>query len=121
ANLDILCGERLWENAARVGPYLVGRLREITDPRIGEIRGIGLLIGIELVAGPDKTPLAESQVVAIQKRIRERGIIVGRNADTVTGHGNVLTVSPPLILTEEQAGEIASVLAESLAATSANA
>ena len=107
ANLDILCGERLWENSAAVGAGLLARLLEIDDPRIGEVRGRGLLIGIELVAGPDdKAPLPEAEVIQIQKRIRANGVLVGRNGDTVPGFGNVLTIAPPLILTHSQAEEI---------------
>jgi taurine-pyruvate aminotransferase len=114
ANLDILCGERLWENSASTGAFLIDHLRNIRDPRIAEVRGLGLLIGIELVSGPDKSPLAESKVVQIQKAVRERGVIIGRNADTVSGYGNVLTISPPLILTKEQAGEIAGAIESAL-------
>ncbi len=116
ANLDVLCGERLWENSERVGTFLLNRLRSIRDPRIAEVRGIGLLIGIELVSGPDNAPLAESTVVKIQKAVRDRGVIVGRNADTVAGFGNVLTISPPLILTREQAEEIEGAIESALAA-----
>lgn len=99
ANIDILCGERLWENSATVGSHLLARLGEINDPRIAEIRGRGLLIGIEFA-------LPEAEVIQIQKRIRSNGVLVGRNADTVPGFGNVLTISPPLILTESQAEDI---------------
>jgi taurine-pyruvate aminotransferase len=115
ANLDILCGERLWENSASVGPGLLARLLEIDDSRIGEVRGRGLLIGIELVAGPDKTPLPEAEVIHIQKRIRANGVLVGRNGDTVPGFGNVLTISPPLILTEAEAEEIVGAVRAGLA------
>jgi adenosylmethionine-8-amino-7-oxononanoate aminotransferase len=114
ANIDILCGERLWENSETVGAYLIDRLRGIRDPRIAEVRGLGLLAGIELVNGPDKSPLAESKVVQIQKAVRDRGVIVGRNSDTVSGFGNVLTISPPLILTKEQVGEIAGAIESAL-------
>jgi taurine-pyruvate aminotransferase len=106
ANLDILCGERLWENSTAVGAGLLARLLEIDDPRIGEVRGRGLLIGIELVGGPDKAPLPEAEVIQIQKRIRVNGVLVGRNGDTVPGFGNVLTIAPPLILSLSQAEEI---------------
>jgi adenosylmethionine-8-amino-7-oxononanoate aminotransferase len=116
ANIDILCGERLWENSAAVGSALLSRLREIDDPRIAEVRGRGLLIGIELVSGPEKAPLPETEVIQIQKRIRANGVLVGRNADTVPGFGNVLTISPPLIITESQAEEIVRAVREALAA-----
>jgi taurine-pyruvate aminotransferase len=114
ANLDILYGERLWENSAAVGSHLLARLREISDPRIGEIRGRGLLIGIEFIAGPHPAPLPEADVIQIQKRIRTNGVLVGRNADTVPGFGNVLTISPPLILTESQAEDIVKAVRSAL-------
>ena len=117
ANLDILCGERLWENSARVGASLLEQLRQVDDPRIGEVRGLGLIIGIELTRGTDRTPLDEPQVVAIQKAIRDRGVIVGRNSDTVAGYGNVLTLAPPLILNAEQAGDMVSAVGQGLAGT----
>jgi len=116
ANLDIICGERLWENSASVGAFLIDRLRYIRDPRIAEVRGVGLLMGIELVSGPDNSPLPESTVVQIQKAVRDRGVLIGRNADTVSGFGNVLTISPPLILTKDQAGEIANSIESALSA-----
>ncbi len=107
ANLDILVGERLWENSARVGAYLLERLRAIDSPMVGEVRGRGLLIGLEMVSDrATRAPMPEAQVAALQKAIRERGVIVGRNNDTVPGHGNVLILSPPLILTESQADTI---------------
>jgi 4-aminobutyrate aminotransferase-like enzyme len=74
------------------------------------------LIGIELVGGSDKTPLAEAEVVQIQKRIRQNGVIVGRNSDTVTGFGNVLTISPPLILNDSEAGQIVEAVRAALKA-----
>jgi taurine-pyruvate aminotransferase len=116
ANLDILCGERLWENSAALGPRLLENLRRIDDPRIGDVRGRGLLIGVELVSGPDKSPLPESDVVQIQKRIRSNGVIVGRNSDTVAGLGNVLAISPPLNITESETDLIVQAVRAGLAA-----
>ena len=115
ANLDILLGERLTVNAAAVGAVLAERLRDIRDPRIGVIRAVGLLIGIELVQPGTIEPLPEPEVVAIQKRIRQSNVIVGRNSDTVAGFGNVLTISPPLILTLDQAAAISDAVGEALA------
>jgi adenosylmethionine-8-amino-7-oxononanoate aminotransferase len=106
ANLDIVTGERLWENAARVGPYLADGIRELAIPTIGQVRSWGLLIGLELVTPPTREPLPESKVIAAQRAIREAGVIVGRNNDTVPGLGNVLTLSPPLTLTVSEADTI---------------
>jgi taurine-pyruvate aminotransferase len=114
ANLEIFTRERLWENAARVGAHLFQKLSAIRSPWIGEVRGRGLLIGIELVADGERTPLAESKVVQLQKMIREAGILVGRNNDSVPGYCNVLILSPPLTLDQQQAEHIAKTIGECL-------
>jgi taurine-pyruvate aminotransferase len=106
ANLDIITGERLWENAARVGPYLADGIREPALPLIGQVRSWGLLIGLELVIPSTREALPESKVIAVQGAIREAGVIVGRNNDTVPGLCNVLTFSPPLTLTISEADTI---------------
>ena len=115
ANLDILMRERLWENAAAVGAYLLEKLRGIRSPWIGEIRGRGLLIGIELVTDAAKTPFSEAQMVRLLREIREAGVLVGRNNDSLPGFCNVITISPPLILTRAQADEIATAIEGCLA------
>lgn len=106
ANLDILVRERLWENSAQTGAYLADRLRALGSRHIGEVRGRGLLIGLEMVADANRTPMPEPAVVKLQKAIREAGVLVGRNNDTVPGLGNVLTISPPLTLSQGEADEI---------------
>jgi taurine-pyruvate aminotransferase len=115
ANLEILTRERLWENSAAVGAYLFERLRAIRSPWIGEVRGRGLLIGIELVTDTAKTPLPEARMVHLLRQIREAGVLVGRNNDTLPGFCNVITISPPLILTRAQADEIAAAIEGCLA------
>jgi taurine-pyruvate aminotransferase len=106
ANLEILTRERLWENSARTGAYLADRLRALKSTRIGEVRGRGLLIGLEIVADANRTPMPEPEVVRLQQAIRKAGVLVGRNNDTVPGFGNVITISPPLTLNQEQADAI---------------
>jgi len=117
ANLDILTRERLWENSARMGDYLLERLRALDSPRIGEVRGRGLLIGLEIVSDRhDRSPLPEAQMVRLQLAIRDAGVIVGRNNDTVPGYCNVLILSPPLILSREEADTIVSAIVAGLEA-----
>ena len=110
ANLDILTRERLWENSAVTGAYLLETLRSLKSRWIGEIRGRGLLIGLELVADANKTPLSEARMVQLQREIREAGVLVGRNNDSVSGYCNVLILSPPLILSRAQADTIATAI-----------
>ena len=109
-NLDILTRERLWENAASTGAYLIERLRSLKSRWIGEIRGQGLLAGLEIVTGSDKTPLEESRMAQLQREIREAGVLVGRNNDSLQGYCNVLILSPPLTLNREQADTIVAAI-----------
>jgi len=114
ANLDILTGERLWENSAATGAYLFEKLQGIRSRWIGEIRGRGLLIGLEMVADGDKTPLPEARMVQLLRALREAGVLAGRNNDSVPGYYNVLILSPPLILSREQADTIVAAVQEVL-------
>jgi len=115
ANLDILTRERLWENSKSTGAYLFEKLLAIKSPWIGEIRGRGLLIGLELVTDANKTPMPEARMVQLLRSMREAGVLAGRNNDTVPGYCNVLILSPPLILSREQADNIAAVVQDALA------
>jgi adenosylmethionine-8-amino-7-oxononanoate aminotransferase len=115
ANLEILTGEKLWENSARVGTYLFEKLRALDSPWVGEVRGRGLLIGLEMVQDQlTREPLPEPQVIRLVRNVRDRGVLVGRNNDTVPGFCNVVILSPPLILTESQADTIVETVAEAL-------
>lgn len=118
ANLEILLHERLWENAESVGDYLIGRLRAIRHPWIGEVRGKGLLIGMELVRDEKKNPVSDQDMVALTAAIKDAGVIVGRNVETVPGLSNVLILSPPLILSREEADLIAGAVETGLNAVS---
>ncbi len=115
ANLDILMRERLWENSAAVGAYLIGKLREIRSPWIGDIRGLGLLIGVEIVTDAQKTPLPDARMLKLLRDVREAGALVGRNNDSAPGFGNVVLFSPPLTLTRDQADTLVTALESGLA------
>jgi 4-aminobutyrate aminotransferase-like enzyme len=97
-----------------VGAYLADRLRALQSPSIGEVRGRGLLIGLEMIADRNRTPMPEPEVVQLQREIREAGVLVGRNNDTVPGMGNVLTIAPPLTLNQEEADAIVAAIARGL-------
>ena len=74
-----------------------------------------MLIGLEMVKDREtREPMAEPDVVRLVKSIRDRGVIVGRNNDTVPGFCNVIILSPPLILTESQADTIVDGIAAAL-------
>jgi taurine-pyruvate aminotransferase len=84
-------------------------------PQVGDVRGKGLLIGIELVEDEEsKQSALPDKVMAAISGCQERGLIVGKNGDTVLGFPNVLMVSPPLNITDEDLRSIAEVVGESL-------
>ena len=105
--------EGLLERSATVGADLLARLRVALGdhPLVGEVRGRGLLIGIELVADQATRAPAERAVSAgIVAGAQQRGLLVGRNVDTAAGLDNVVALAPPLSLTDDDVDHIVDVL-----------
>ncbi|MER5492419.1 aminotransferase class III-fold pyridoxal phosphate-dependent enzyme [Streptomyces sp. NPDC002490] len=110
--------------AGRLGAHMLDRLRELAaeHPHIGEVRGRGLLIGVELVdpetpapagtVGPSRAP---ALAAAVQRACLQRGLILGRGGPD----SGVLRLLPPLTLTDEQATAVLDRLADALATTTA--
>jgi L-2,4-diaminobutyrate transaminase len=106
ANLDIMERENLPANAARIGTYFQNKLRkEIADhPLVGDVRGVALLGGVELVADKiKKTPLDANLKAAptLAKYCVEEGLI-----SRALMQMNALSFSPPLIITESEVDEV---------------
>jgi len=102
ANLKHIVDNDLQHNAHRVGKFLYEGLKELEERYdvVGEVRGKGLMLGVELVKtseGKEPSPEAANQVMEASK---ERGLLIGRGGL----YGNVLRISPPLVITEEDAG-----------------
>jgi 4-aminobutyrate aminotransferase len=98
ATIEIIEEEGLVANAARIGALALARLSEMRrrHPLIGDVRGRGLLLGIELVTDrAAKTPAADA-AEAIMYRALEKGL------SFKTTMGNVLTLTPPLVVTEAE-------------------
>lgn len=103
-NVELMQRDRLWENAAQVGQILLQQLQPLsTLPFVGEVRGIGLLIGIEIVT--DKTSKQPNQALAekICGLCAEAGLLI-EAAD------HVLFLSPPLVLSAAEAKQGAAIL-----------
>lgn len=110
ANLEYLLENDLQKNAREVGDYLKERLLKMAEKSavIGEVRGRGLMLGIELVE-PDGEP---DPVAALRfmEACRERGVLVGKGGLKA----NTIRISPPLIVTREAAEDAAKVFEEAL-------
>ena len=107
ANLDIMMAERLWENSAEVGAYLLDELRGLDSPFVGDVRGKGLMIAVELTA-ENGAMVDATRVAAVQAGILEHGVIVGRMSHVMAGPESIFFLAPPLILTRKEADRIVS-------------
>lgn len=110
ATLDVIEGERLVENAARVGNRLLRQLRRLAESSelIGDVRGLGLMIGIELVRDKETKEPAKAETDALMMACFRRGLL------TLPCGPNSLRLSPPLTLTEGQADAAMAILSDAL-------
>jgi putrescine aminotransferase len=100
ANLDIIEREDLRARARQLGDYMLGRLRPLEAiPGVGEVRGVGLMFGIELTGIDDASPIAAGA--------RRRGVIVRAT-------GQKIVMSPPLVIGREHLDRIADALEQEL-------
>ncbi|MGM9928485.1 MAG: aspartate aminotransferase family protein [Bacillus sp. (in: firmicutes)] len=116
-NIEIMENERLFDASRDKGEHLKSILQTslLQHPFVGDIRGKGLLIGIELVQNKQtKEPLDVALVNKVIAACKENGVIIGKNGATVAGYNNVLTLSPPLIINKEEINLIAKTLTKAL-------
>jgi len=110
AALGILVDEKLIENSARIGELLLGRLRELEQkrPLIGDVRGRGLLIGVDLVSDrAKKTPLDKARCERLFRECLQRGLLT-------MAYSPRLRINPPLCIDESTAHEACDILDEAL-------
>jgi 4-aminobutyrate aminotransferase len=112
ANLRYLLEHDLQANAARHGPALLAGLRAVDSPIVGDVRGKGLMIGVELVRPDTGSPgdPAPELANAVLEACKRRGLLVGKGGL----HGNALRIAPPLTLTADEAAEGLTALTESI-------
>jgi 4-aminobutyrate aminotransferase len=112
AALDYILDKDLQANAAKLGSHLINGLRDVSEenPVIGDVRGKGLMIGLELV-GPDGRTASPDAASRFLEHARERGLLVGKGGL----HNNVIRLAPPMTLTEEETQEGLAILTETAA------
>jgi 4-aminobutyrate aminotransferase-like enzyme/Ser/Thr protein kinase RdoA (MazF antagonist) len=112
AVLDVVEEEKLQERALRIGRHLLEGLRRLQDRHavIGDVRGSGLFLGVELVRDRGTLEPAREEAEYVVDRLRERGVLTGTDGP----HHNVLKLRPPLVFSEEDADLFLATLEEVL-------
>ncbi len=113
ANIEVLQTEGLITHAAELGAWALDELRQLQtrQPLIGEVRGQGLMLGIELVRDRASKEPAAGEAARIRAFCREAGVLIGVGGQ----FGNVLRLQPPLVITRTQLAHALDVLAQALA------
>jgi 4-aminobutyrate aminotransferase len=113
AVVDAIETDRLMDNAATVGGHLRSRLDAFTAKHraVGEVRGMGLMQGIELVKDKESKEPAPNVAAAVMEAAKDKGLIIGKGGL----YGNVLRISPALNVTAQDADQAADILDQALA------
>ena len=117
-NMRIIEREKLLANVTAMGEYLMEGLKEtLSHSKVGDVRGKGLLAGIELVADKaSKTPLPEENVIALCGEMASRGVLIGRTNRCFPEHNNVINFAPAYIVTKADIDIILKTLREAFRA-----
>jgi 4-aminobutyrate aminotransferase len=101
ANLQNIEDNDLQTNAQRVGKMLKDGLRDIGERHdiVGDVRGKGLMLGIEMVRDPESKEPGPDLAGRVLEGAKDRGLLIGKGGL----YGNVIRLSPPLVITEEEA------------------
>ncbi|HEY9685361.1 MAG TPA: aspartate aminotransferase family protein [Coleofasciculaceae cyanobacterium] len=110
--MDIIEEEKLIENARVMGQALKDGLLELQKrhPLIGDVRGRGLLLGIELVKDRETKEYASAETAQLMELMKERGVLIGKGGL----FGNVVRLAPALSINRDQAEQLLKALDESL-------
>ena len=112
ATLEVVDAENIQANAKAVGGHLKERLFELQERHelIGEVRGLGLMLGVELVRDRQTKEPATAETARLLELAKERGLLLGKGGLP----GNVLRIKPPMCVTKTDADFLADCLDEVL-------
>jgi len=113
AVLEVIDEDGLQENARKIGGRMLRGLRRLQEqyPIVGEVRGLGLMLGLELVTDRATQAPATAQTLEVLEAAREMGLLLGKGGLD----GNVLRIKPPMCITAEDADFALDVLDRALA------
>jgi 4-aminobutyrate aminotransferase-like enzyme len=109
AILEIMDDEKLTANSAQIGAYMKDRLTAMmpTCPYLGDVRGMGLVMGLEFVKDKKSKVPAPELIKIVIDTCANRGLLVG----SVGMYGNVIRVAPPLVISKAEADESLEIMA----------
>jgi 4-aminobutyrate aminotransferase len=109
AVLRVIAGEKLVEKSRVQGEYLKSQLLGLQKryPLIGDVRGLGLMVGIELVADAKKTPAKEKRNLVLEEAFRKGLLLLGAGECSIR-------LAPPLVITQGQLDQGLSILEDCL-------
>lgn len=112
ATMEVIDAEGIQANAAKVGDHLMQGLLELQEkhPLVGDVRGIGLMLGMELVEDRESKTPAKAAASDLMEMTKERGLILGKGGL----FGNTLRIKPPMCITTDDADFMTAVLDECL-------
>ena len=111
--LDVIKEDKLQQNSKNVGDYFITELGKLRDEYeiVGDVRGKGLMIGVELVESKTtRKPLNSEKLNAIKEAIKDMGLIIGAGGINV----NTLRIKPPMCVTKEDAKFAAAVIRKAI-------
>ncbi len=112
AVMDVVEKDDLAGNATKVGNRLLAGLRklQLKDERVGDVRGMGLMIGVELVKDKKSKEFATDLTVRVVESMKDQGILVGKGGL----EGNTLRIQPPMCWTTQDADRTVAALEQAL-------
>lgn len=119
ANMEIIEREDLLTNAREMGDYLLERLQALQSRHtmIGDVRGKGLFVGVELVKDrKTKEPVDERVAIDVCAHTQKNGVIIGRTNRSLVGLNNTLCLSPALICTRADIDRLVDAIDDAVAA-----
>jgi alanine-glyoxylate transaminase/(R)-3-amino-2-methylpropionate-pyruvate transaminase len=101
ATLEVIDAENIQQNAKTVGGHMKNRFKELQEKHklIGDVRGMGLMLGVELVRDRKTKEPANTECAKVLELAKERGLLLGKGGL----FGNTLRIKPPMCITKTDA------------------